>query len=363
MKMRNVIPQLVALFLSAGMASSLQADSWTGATSDWTETASADRALMGDYEGRWLDAPRGHYHQLNPTLVAQVLNVGAGHYRLLFKQEFDRRANRYLEIDGRLEDDTIHFAGNGWQGSLVDGQLTGHLQQGTNRIRFELGRVVRPSPTLGLSPPAGAIVLFDGSDLGAWEHGEGRDVTWYHLEEEQAMEVRFARNQAERDRRIGGDIFTRQHFGDCRLHVEFRYPVEAGRSGQGRGNSGVFLQNTYEVQILNSYGLTGFWNEGAALYKHTPPLVNASLPPGQWQTYDITYQAPVFEDGQKVKNGRITVRHNGVLVHNDVELLHATAWALDSRSHEAQGPAPIRLQDHGNAIQFRNIWLLEGTGE
>jgi hypothetical protein len=318
---------------------------------------------MGDYEGRWLDAPRGHYHQLNPTFVAQVLNVGVGHYRLLFKQEFDRRANRYGEIDGRLDGDTIHFESDGWVGRVTGGQLTGHRQQGSNRIRFELDRVERTSPTLGAPPPAGAVVLFDGTDLGAWEHGEGRDVTWYLVEEEQAMEVRFARDQADRDRRIGGDIFTRQHFGDCRLHVEFRYPVEAGRSGQGRGNSGVFLQNTYEVQVLNSYGLTGFWNEGAALYKHTPPLVNASLPPGQWQTYDIIYQAPVFEGGQKKENGRITVRHNGVLVHNDVELLHATAWALASRGHEAQGPAPIRLQDHGNAIQFRNIWLLEGTGK
>ncbi len=339
---------------------------WHGASPDWTETAEADRKFIGDYEGRWTDATGNHYHSINPEFVGQVMNVGEGHYRIHFKQEFDRRANRYIETDAHLDGDVLRFDAHGWAGEIsADGKLSGTLRQGDHTLRYELTKVERTSPTLGMEPPPGAIVLFDGSNFDAWQHGDGRDVTWHLVPEEQAMEVRFPRNQEERGQRIGGDIQTRQMFTDCRLHVEYRYPVEPGKAGQGRGNSGVFLQNTYEVQVLNSYGLTGFWNENAALYKHTPPAVNASLPPGRWQTYDITYRAPGFENGKKVSNGRITVRHNGVVVHNDVELLHATAWAFDSRRDEGQAanPAPIRLQDHGNAIQFRNIWVLEGVGD
>jgi hypothetical protein len=180
------------------------------------------------------------------------------------------------------------------------------------------------------------------------------------LLENGAMEVRSARSKEDRDQGIGGDIETKEKFGDCRIHLEFRYPVEPGKSGQGRGNSGFFFQGSYEVQVLNSYGLGGLWNECGALYKTSPPQVNAARPPMEWQTYDIDYKASVWKDGKIVSAPRITVRHNGQLIHNDAEIPHATAHAFATRGNVPKGDGPIRLQDHSNAIQYRNIWLIPG---
>lgn len=174
------------------------------------------------------------------------------------------------------------------------------------------------------------------------------------------MEVRSARTDEDRKQNIGGEIQTKKSFGDCKVHLEFRYPVEPGKAGQGRGNSGFFFQGDYEVQVLNSYGLQGWWNECGALYKTSPPKVNAARPPMEWQTYDVVYKASVWENGKKVSPPRITVRLNGVLIHQDQEIPHATAHAFASRTAEPKGDGPIKLQDHGNAIQFRNIWLIPG---
>ncbi len=348
---------LFSLFLLAATA----ATAAEGVSPDWTQVATADQALMGDYQGEWNGAPNGHYFNINKPLAAQVLNVRPGEYLLRLFQEHDCRADPYFEGPAKLDGEVIRFDSNGWIGTITKEGLSGTSGQGSHGagVRFDLRKVARSSPTLGAKPPAGAIVLFDGKNFDQWHHGGNRPVSW-HLLDNGAMEVRSAKSNQDRQNGIGGDIQTKQNFGDCRVHLEFRYPVEPGKSGQGRGNSGFFFQGDYEVQILNSYALQGWWNECGALYKTSPPRVNAARPPMEWQTYDVEYTASVWKDGKKVSPPRITVRHNGVLVHHDEEIPHATAHAFTTRDAEPKGDGPIRLQDHGNAIQFRNIWVLPG---
>lgn len=311
---------------------------------------------MGDYEGEWIDAPEGHYYHINKPLAAQVINIRDGEYQLRFYQEHDRRADPYFEGPGKLEDGEIRFTGDGWSGTVTKDGLSGTGMGHGGDVRFQLKRVTRSSPSLGAKPPANALVLFDGRNFDQWQHSGDRPVTW-HLLENGAMEVRSARSDEDRNNGIGGDIQTKRKFGDCRVHLEFRYPVEPGRAGQDRGNSGFFLQGDYEVQILNSYGLHGYWNECGALYKTSPPQVNAARPPMEWQTYDIDYTAAVWKDGKKISPPRITVRHNGILIHNDAIIPHATSHSFPGRFSEPQGHGPLRLQDHNNALQFRNIWV------
>lgn len=202
--------------------------------------------------------------------------------------------------------------------------------------------IVDPGPVGG--PPADAVVLFGGSDLSLWEGG-GK---WL-------IEDGIAISR-------GGDIHTKASFGDCQLHLEWASPEKVTGRGQGRGNSGVFLGNQYEVQILDSYdNKTYFDGQSAALYKTRPPLVNATRKPGEWQTYDIIYNAPRFnEHGTVVKPGYVTVLHNGVLVQNHTEILGETSYEQPP-VYKPHGPAPIRLQFHGNPVRFRNIWLREIT--
>lgn len=333
-----------------------------GASADWTNVALADLELMGDYEGTYLDAPKGHYFEINKPLAAQIMNIREGEYAIRFTQQLDARADPYFEGTGKLEGDAIVFAANGWSGKATKEGLTGTASNAGKQVKFDLKRVERASPSLGAKAPEGAIVLFDGKNIDQWQHGDGRPVSW-HLLENGAMEVRGAKSKEERQKGIGGDIQTKESFGDCRIHLEFRYPVEPGKAGQGRGNSGFFFQRDYELQILNSYGLHGYWNECGALYKLSPPKVNAARPPMQWQTYDVEYTASVWKDGKKVAPPRITVRHNGVLIHDNEEVTHVTAHAFDQRDKEPNGPGPIRLQDHGNAIQFRNIWIIPSNAK
>ena len=200
--------------------------------------------------------------------------------------------------------------------------------------------IVDPGPAGG--PPSDAVVLFGGDDLSQWDGGD----KW-------VIENGIATSR-------GGDIRTKASFGDCQLHLEWASPEKVSGSGQGRGNSGVFLGNLYEVQILDSFdNKTYIDGQAAALYKTKPPLVNACRKPGEWQTFDIIYDAPRFnEHGTLVKPGYLTVLHNGVLVQNHTEILGETAYEFPPL-FKPHGPAPIRLQFHGNPVRFRNIWLRE----
>jgi hypothetical protein len=199
--------------------------------------------------------------------------------------------------------------------------------------------------------PSDAVVLFDGKDLSQWVSlADGSPTKW--ITRDGYMECVKG----------SGYVRTLQNFGDCQLHVEWATPTPAHGQGQGRGNSGVFFGlDRYEVQVLDSYESQTYADGGAAaVYGQYPPLANASLPPGQWQTYDIIYTAPRFDpEGKLLSPVRLTVFHNGVLVQNNVQLTGPTSWLERAPYRPHPEKQPISLQDHGNPVRFRNIWLRE----
>lgn len=191
--------------------------------------------------------------------------------------------------------------------------------------------------------PADVIVLFDGKDLSAFNMcGSDKAPTW-------KIENGYC---VPRD----GDICSKQLFKDCQLHVEFWVPLLPDNHGQARGNSGVFFMGfTYEIQVLDSYELQPGNGDCGAIYSYTSPMVNACRPPETWQSYDMVFHAPKFDAaGKKIANARVTVFQNGVLIHNNAEIPSPTA---DHSAVEPKEPGPIRLQDHGYAVRFRNIWV------
>ncbi|MCK7478500.1 MAG: DUF1080 domain-containing protein [Candidatus Moduliflexus flocculans] len=235
------------------------------------------------------------------------------------------------------------------------------LSAGLSASAQDLGWAVhdpsRPLPTVVAPGPAGppvpapadAIVLFDGRDLGRWTDAKGQPARW--KVENGYMEV---------VPKTGG-IRTVDGYGDCQLHVEWMAPSPAKGTGQDRGNSGVFLMDTYEVQVLDCYGNKTYADgTAAAIYGQFPPAVNACRPPGEWQTYDIVFHRPRFaSDGSLASPARMTVFHNGILVHDGAVLTGPTA-------HKARPPykahavrLPVSLQDHDHPVRFRNIWLRE----
>ena len=205
-------------------------------------------------------------------------------------------------------------------------------------------KVVKPGKRT--AAPSDAIVLFDGSDLNKWESAKGGPAKW------------TVKHGAFTVKPEAGDIRTNQTFNDFQLHVEWRTPSEVKGEGQGRGNSGIFLQGHYEVQVLDSYNNRTYSNgQAGSIYKQAIPLVNPTLPPGEWQTYDIVYTAPRFnEDGTVKTKAYVTVLLNGVLVQNNTEIQGPTVY-IGKPEYKAHGPGPIQLQDHGNQVSYRNIWI------
>lgn len=321
--------------------------------------ASAQDAYMGDWTGTAQVAG-----QADQPLAVYMIARGDGRYEARIFSEFNRRVPLLYNLTGNLggetfalidslpweparilrpTDDGLVVAASLWNAQLAEGGVTGTIA-GALKGTFTLRQTVRQSPTLGAEAPAGAVVLFDGDNLDAWAPvGRPNDPAPWRLLEGGVMEVQ------------GGDIQTRQNFQNYRLHIEFRLPYMPHASGQGRANSGVYQQGRYEVQVLDSYGLDGADNECGGIYQIARPNVNMCLPPLAWQAYDIEfYGARLGADGQKTANARMTVVHNGVVIHDDLELPKVTGGAND----ENEGtPGPIKLQDHGNPVQFRNIWI------
>lgn len=299
------------------------------------KSAGPDFALQGEYLGAFVEY--GHGRQVG----LQVIAKGDGKFKAveyaggLPGTGWNR--HRRFKLSGRMQDGYLTFRSPrhrfrvlpGYAEILTtDGQLLGRLD-----------KVLRVSATLGKKPPKGAIVLFDGTDTKHFVGGK-------KMTKDRLLEVRREKGGAE----------TVRPFKDFTLHLEFQLPFMPYASGQGRGNSGVYLQNRYEVQILDSFGLDGVKNECGALYRQRKPDLNMCLPPLLWQTYDITFRSPKFNAaGKKTANARITVRHNGVLVHDNVEITAKTG------AGRPEGPKPQRtkLQYHGNPVRFRNIWLVE----
>lgn len=206
--------------------------------------------------------------------------------------------------------------------------------------------IVRPGAENN-APPSDAYILFDGKTTDSFQHLDGKPVQW-KVENGTLTVVKGA-----------GDIETKQSFGDCQLHIEWKSPAEpADLKGQQKGNSGVFLQSRYEIQILNSYQNRTYSNgQAGAVYKQHPPLVNACRPVGEWNTYDIIFTAPRWRaNGSRETPGYITVIHNGIIIQNHVELQGTTEY-IGAPLNKAHGNAPIKLQDHGNAVSYRNIWI------
>jgi hypothetical protein len=232
-------------------------------------------------------------------------------------------------------------------------------QPGSEKEPWELAEateVWEPVPTVVKAPegqpPSDAQILFGGESLDQWQATDGSEPKW--LIENGALVVEPKT----------GDIKTKDSFCDVQLHVEWMTPTKVrGDDGkiltsQGRNNSGVFLQERYEIQVLDSYKNKTYSNgQAGSVYKQSIPLVNASRPPGVWQSYDIIYTAPRFSSDDKLESpGRVTVLHNGILIQNNVTIEGATAW-IGEPKYEAHGCAPVRLQDHGNPVSFRNIWV------
>ena len=220
--------------------------------------------------------------------------------------------------------------GGGW---VIEGNLESF--QGTNQKGESLKAEVLPGRTnknLGMKPPPSAKILFDGGVLDRWKRG---------------------RKDSDGNLQVGCE--TVDSFRDFLLHVEFRLPFLPMQKGQDRANSGVYIQNRYEIQILDSFALQGTKNECGSIYEFRAPAVNACLAPEQWQCYDIDFRSPRFENGKKLKNALTTVHHNGVLIHDKVEIPSQTGYG------RKEGPeaGPIHLQNHGSSVVFRNIWILE----
>lgn len=202
------------------------------------------------------------------------------------------------------------------------------------------------TPGIGTAAPSDAIVLFDGRSLDAWRKADGADAGW--IIKDGVMQAVAGQ----------GPVLTRQEFGDVQLHVEFATPTIPKGDGQGRGNSGVYMQARYEVQVLDSFQNETYANgQCGAIYGQHPPMVNASRSPGEWQSYDIIFRGARFDDaGKKTINARMTVLHNGVLIQDHSEVTGITTAAMNQ---EGPGKGPVYLQDHGNPVRYRNVWVRE----
>lgn len=309
------------LFVPLIFSSHLFADD-KGKSSSWTDPAKAavedkDFTIQGEYSGEISKARVGIH------LIAE----GGGKFAAVYYPGG-------LPGDGFSGDKSKRIKGSATADEVTFPTLKGTLKDG--KISFEggtLAKVERKSPTLGAAAPAGSLVLFDGKSVDAFTSGK--------LDGELLVQ----------------GVTTKQTFQNFTLHLEFRTPFMPAARGQGRGNSGCYLQGRYEVQILDSFGLEGENNECGGVYTIKTPDVNMAFPPLTWQTYDIDYTAAAFDaSGKKTANAKAVVKHNGVLIHNGVELTHGTTAAPVP---EGATPGPIHLQDHGTQVRYKNIWLVE----
>ncbi len=295
--------------------------------------------FMGNWRGRWSEE-----EDVDPEITAQVISLGRDRYEIRLAPMLFMRARPLVTIEARAEDGVLRFDEQHYHGEIRGDRFTGG--RGRGRTTFEMTRCTYAPPRLGAPPPENAIVLFDGTNLDAWENTENWEIV-----DDAVMALPDS-----------DDLVSKQSFKDVKLHVEFRTPYQPTERGQSRGNSGVFLQDIYEVQVLDSYGLEGYYDECGALYKVSAPYVNATLPPAEWQTFEITYRAARFdEDGEVVDYPRMTVLHNGYIVQHEQAMPWRTAWReRDRLQPPPTEPGPIRLQSHrAYYVQFRNVWLVE----
>lgn len=243
------------------------------------------------------------------------------------------KAKSRVRLNGKRSENVVQFSSEDRSATAViaDGKIS---VSRSDKVIAELPRIERKSPTLGAQPSEGAVVLFDGSSTDAWVNGVINDGLL-----------------------LNSNVTTKDSFEDYTLHLEFRTPYKPYARGQERGNSGVYQQGRYETQVLDSFGLEGLMNETGGVYSIADPLLNMCLPPLTWQTYDIDFTAARFDDQDKLtKHARINVRLNGIVVQNDLELPKTTTAAPVKQI--TRKPGPLFLQQHNNAVYYRNIWIV-----
>jgi len=319
--------------------------------------AGEEYSFMGDFEGRW-DRGSGVYP---PKIAAQVVPWKGGWYQIHLFTELRKKAPEYVVIEAKAAGGVLRFEHGSWSGRIEGDRFTG---KGTLRGKsgsFEMKRVLYESPRLGARPPATALVLFDGSNFDQWEmiqrDGKTGPVTWKNDKGVMRIVPQYGNH------RIGDSIGTKKGFKDFHLHIEFRLPMLPDNTDQRRGNSGVIIEEFqfFEVQVLDCYGLPGYYDECGAIYQFAPPKVNMCLMPRQWQSYDITYRAPRFDrSGKLTERPRTTIDHNGELIHKDLDLPYSDGAIRSRRERpESRKIGRIKLQDHGYPVEYRNIWIVE----
>lgn len=293
------------------------------------EQAGPDFKVQGEYSGK-LDNGES-------KLGIQVIALGDGKFRAvaypggLPGDGWDQNEAKF-EVEGATADGVTRFVNpEKGTGEIKDGKITIKDKDG-NQVGV-LSRVIRKSTTLDAKPPEGAVVLFDGKNADNFKDGKLAD-----------------------DGTLMQGTSSKENFGSFKLHMEFRLSFMPFARGQGRSNSGCYMQGRYEVQILDSFGLAGLHNECGGIYTVKDPTVNMCFPPLSWQTYDVDFTAAKYNDkGEKTAEARMTVQHNGVKVHENVEVPKGTTAHPTKLGPE---PGPLYLQDHGNPVNFRNIWLV-----
>ena len=308
--------------------------SWTPApllAADTDEVGSNDPdfLIQGEYLGE-VTKPNG-----KQTLGVQVIALGDGKFHAvgyhggLPGDGWDLGEKK--ECDGETADGVTTFKNGEYTAKIKNGSMVLSAEGGVTI--GELQKVARQSSTLSAKPPEGAVILFDGTSADGFKNGKMTD-----------------------DGLLMQGATSKYKFNNGTLHIEFQLPFEPEHRGQERGNSGCYLQGRYEVQMLDSFGLKGENNECGGFYQIKAPDVNMCYPPLSWQTYDIDFTGAEYDGDKKTKDAKVTVRHNGVVIHDNVELPHATPGGTMKEGPE---PGPIFLQDHRNPVRYRNIWFLE----
>ena len=281
--------------------------------------AGPDYEVQGDYAG------------VDPPMGAQVVALGDDEFEaVLYRGGLPGagwdRTERVRAPGARRDDGRVTFEG-AVQLAYEGGALVGTMPEGTP---VKLGPFERRSPTLGARPPPGAVIVFRGS-------------------------TRNVDGEVDGDGNLKAGASSRDEFRDFDLHLEFRTPFTPDGRGQFRGNSGVYLQDRYEVQVLDSFGLPEKDDDCGGIYDVAAPEVNMAYPPLRWQTYDVSFTAARFDEaGEKTANARVTVLHNGVRIHDDVEIPGPTGGG----AAEEDTPGPVYLQDHWNPVVYRNVWVV-----